>query len=78
MMGAQGAIKPVAEVLTEAWMNRANIAGYAWEHFPALIETINIAAVSTLFGSIAAAFLALSLPVLRWLAPMPGREEGRI
>ena len=26
----------------------------------------------------AAAFLALSLPVLRWLAPMPGREEGRI
>jgi phosphonate transport system permease protein len=39
-----------AEVLTEAWMNRANIAGYAWEHFPSLIETINIAAVATLTG----------------------------
>lgn len=26
----------------------------------------------------AAAFLAFSLPVMRWLAPMPAREEGRI
>ena len=26
----------------------------------------------------AAAFLAFSLPVMRWLAPMPTREEGRI
>jgi phosphonate transport system permease protein len=58
-----------AEVLTEAWMNRGNIAGYAWEHFPSLIETINIAAVATLLGALAAMFL--SLLATRGLARWP-------
>jgi phosphonate transport system permease protein len=57
------------EVLSEAWANMANIPGYAWEHFPSLIETINIAAVSTLLGALAA--MALSLLATRGLARWP-------
>lgn len=63
-----------AEVLSEAWANRANIPGLMWEHLPSLIETLNIAAVSTLIGGIAAALLSvLSVRGLaRWplLAPV--------
>jgi phosphonate transport system permease protein len=58
-----------AEVLSEAWTNRANIGGYLWEHFPALIETVNIAAVATLIGALAA--MALSLLATRGLARWP-------
>jgi phosphonate transport system permease protein len=58
-----------AEVLSEAWTNRANIGGYLWDHFPALIETINIAAVATLIGALAA--MALSLLATRGLARWP-------
>jgi phosphonate transport system permease protein len=58
-----------AEVLSEAWTNRANIGGYLWDHFPALIETINIAAVATLVGALAA--MALSLLATRGLARWP-------
>ncbi len=35
-----------AEVFSEAWAKRAVIPGLIWEHFPALIETLNIAAVA--------------------------------
>lgn len=48
-----------AEVLAEAWAKRANLPGLFWEHLPALIETLNIAAVSTLLGGGAAMLLAL-------------------
>jgi phosphonate transport system permease protein len=58
-----------AEVLSEAWMNRANIPGFLWEHFPDLIETVNIAAVATLIGALAA--MALSLLATRGLARWP-------
>lgn len=58
-----------AEVLSEAWTNRANIPGLLWEFAPALIETINIAAVATLIGAIAA--MALSLLATRGLARWP-------
>jgi phosphonate transport system permease protein len=58
-----------AEVLSEAWTNRANIPGLLWEYTPALIETINIAAVATLIGAIAA--MALSLLATRGLARWP-------
>lgn len=47
------------EVVSEAWTNRANLPGLMLEHLPALVETLNIAAVSTLLGGIGAAFLAL-------------------
>lgn len=58
-----------AEVLSEAWANRANIPSLLWEYIPALIETINIAAVATLIGAIAA--MGLSLLATRGLARWP-------
>jgi phosphonate transport system permease protein len=58
-----------AEVVTEAWANRANLPGLVWDHFPALIETVNIAAVATLIGALAA--MALSLLATRGLARWP-------
>lgn len=48
-----------SEVIAEAWAKRANIPGMLAAHFPSLIETVNIAAVSTLLGGIAAMVLAL-------------------
>jgi phosphonate transport system permease protein len=58
-----------AEVLSEAWTNRANLPGLLWDHVPALIETVNIAAVATLLGALAA--MALSLLATRGLARWP-------
>jgi phosphonate transport system permease protein len=58
-----------SEVLSEAWTNRANIAGLFWDHLPALIETLNIAAVATLLGALAA--MSLSLLATRGLARWP-------
>lgn len=56
-------------LVVEAWEKRANLPGYFVEFFPALIETINIAAVSTLLGAFAG--LGLSLLSTRGLAPFP-------
>lgn len=58
-----------AEVFSEAWASRANLPGLVWEHIPALIETLNIAAVSTLIGALAA--MGLSLLATRGLARWP-------
>jgi phosphonate transport system permease protein len=58
-----------AEVLAEAWEKRADLPALIVEFFPALVETINIAAVSTLIG--AAAGLILSLLSTRGLARWP-------
>ena len=58
-----------AEVLSEAWENRGNIGGYLWEYFPALIETVNIAAVATVIGAVIA--MSLSLLATRGLARWP-------
>ena len=51
-----------ASLVAEAWEKRANLPGYFVEFFPALIETINIAA---------ALGLGLSLVSTRGLAPFP-------
>ena len=48
-----------SEVISEAWEKRANVPGIFWAHIPSLIETINIAAVSTLIGGLVAMGLAL-------------------
>ena len=58
-----------ASVLSEAWEKRAALPGLVTEYLPALIETINIAAVSTLLG--AAGGLVLSLLSIRGLARWP-------
>lgn len=57
------------EVLAEAWEKRANLPGLFLDHVPALIETINIAAVATLLGGLAA--MSLSLLATRGLARWP-------
>jgi phosphonate transport system permease protein len=57
------------EVLSEAWTNRANLPGLFLEFLPSLIETINIAAVSTLVGALVA--MVLSLLSTRGLARWP-------
>ncbi|MEM8580446.1 MAG: phosphonate ABC transporter, permease protein PhnE [Pseudomonadota bacterium] len=48
-----------ASVLSEAWEQRANLPGYMLKFLPALIETINIAAVSTLIGVLVGTFFAM-------------------
>ncbi len=58
-----------AEVLAEAWAKTANLPGIFIEHIPALIETLNIAAVATLLGALAA--MSLSLLATRGLARWP-------
>ena len=58
-----------AEVLSEAWAKRANLPGLFLDHVPALIETLNIAAVATLLGALAA--MVLSLLATRGLARWP-------
>lgn len=58
-----------SEVLSEAFTNRANLPGIFRDHIPSLIETLNIAAVATLLGGLAA--MALSLLATRGLALWP-------
>lgn len=48
-----------SEVLSEAWRNRGAIPGLILDFVPSLIETVNIAAVSTLIGALVAVVLAL-------------------
>ena len=62
-----------SEVLSEAWANRANLPGLMVQFFPSLIETLNIAAVSTLLGGLAAATLALlaTRGLARWPRLIP-------
>ena len=58
-----------ASVLSEAWEKRANLPGLMVKYLPALIETLNIAAVATLIGVIFG--LGLSLMSTRGLAKWP-------
>ena len=56
------------EVLSEAWTNRANLPGLFIQYMPSLLETINIAAVSTLLGALIGAVFALlaTRDLARW------------
>jgi len=47
-----------AEVISEAWEKRANLPELMWRYLPSLIETLNIAAVSTILGGLLAMALA--------------------
>jgi phosphonate transport system permease protein len=58
-----------SEVLSEAWEKRSLLPGVFWDHIPALIETLNIAAVATLIGALMA--VSLSLLATRGLARWP-------
>ena len=48
-----------AEILSEAARDWANLPGYLRQYLPSLIETLNIAAVSTLLGGVFACILAI-------------------
>ncbi len=48
-----------ADVLSEAWEKRADLPALVAKYFPALVETVNIAGVSTLIGAIGGLFLSL-------------------
>lgn len=58
-----------ADVVAEAWEKRANLPGHMWRAMPALIETLNIAAVATILGTAGA--VVLSMLSTRGLAPWP-------
>lgn len=58
-----------ADVIGEAVERAHLMPGYLVKYFPSLLETINIAAASTLLGGIIG--LMLSLLVTRGLAPVP-------
>jgi phosphonate transport system permease protein len=62
-----------AEVVAEGWAMRAEVPRLFLSFFPSLIETINIAAVSTLFGALAAIVLALlsTRGLARWPRLIP-------
>ncbi|WP_080458648.1 phosphonate ABC transporter, permease protein PhnE [Roseovarius sp. A-2] len=57
------------EVLAEASEKSDNLPGLMWKFLPALIETINIAAASTLLGAMGA--VVISLLATRGLAKWP-------
>lgn len=62
-----------AEILSEAWAVRGTLPALMWSHLPSLIETLNIAAVSTLLGACAAALLAplTTRGLARWPLLLP-------
>ncbi|MEM9425158.1 MAG: phosphonate ABC transporter, permease protein PhnE [Pseudomonadota bacterium] len=47
------------DVLSEAWEKRTDLPALIAKYFPALVETVNIAAVSTLIGAFGGLFLSL-------------------
>lgn len=61
------------EVLAEVWERLDRVPGHLWHYLPSLIETINIAAVSTLFGAIFAIVLSMlsTRGLARWPALIP-------
>ena len=62
-----------SEVVAEGWAKRAEMPALLLAFFPSLIETVNIAAASTLFGALAAIVLALLSPrgLARWPRLIP-------
>lgn len=58
-----------AGLLSEAWAEREKLPRHLWAALPALVETINIAAVATLAGALGG--LVLSLLCTHGLAPWP-------
>ena len=58
-----------AALISEAWQKAANLPAHMQRALPALVETLNIAAASTLLGTIGGAVMALL--ATRGLAPFP-------
>ena len=62
-----------SEVVSEGWAKRAEMPALLFAFFPSLVETVNIAAVSTIFGALAAIVLALlsTRGLARWPRLIP-------
>ncbi len=62
-----------AAVLSEAWEKRADLPSLVVKYFPALVETVNIAAVSTLLGAAFGTVFALlsTRGLARWPRLVP-------
>lgn len=62
-----------SEVVAEAWEKRANLPSLALQYLPSLIETINIAAVSTLIGALFGGIFAVlsTRGLARWPLLIP-------
>ena len=64
----------LAAVLAEAWEKLPDLPGLMWHYLPALIETINIAAVSTLAGVLLGFVFAMhgtrGLALWPWAVPV--------
>ncbi|WHZ34229.1 phosphonate ABC transporter, permease protein PhnE [Sagittula sp. MA-2] len=62
-----------AAVLSEAWEKRADLPSLVVKYFPALVETVNIAAVSTLLGAALGTVFALlsTRGLARWPRLVP-------
>ncbi|SIO05145.1 phosphonate transport system permease protein [Rhodovulum sp. ES.010] len=62
-----------ADVVSEAWEKRADMPRLLLRYFPALVETLNIAAVSTLLGFFGGMVLSLlsSRGLARWPRAIP-------
>lgn len=58
-----------AQLIAEAWAKAANLPGHMWRALPALVETLNIAAASTLIGTLGGGIMALL--ATPGLAPWP-------
>ena len=58
-----------SELIAEAVAKSANLPGLMWQALPSLVETLNIAAVSTLIGALGGGVMALLST--RGLAPWP-------
>ena len=58
-----------AAILSEAWDKAANLPGHILDALPSLLETLNVAAVATLTGTMGG--ILLSLLATRGLAPLP-------
>jgi len=58
-----------AAILSEAWDKAENLPGHMRDALPALVETLNVAAVATLTGTLGG--ILLSLLATRGLAPLP-------
>ena len=58
-----------AQLIAEAWAKAANLPGHMWRALPALVETLNIAAASTLIGALGGGIMALL--ATPGLAPWP-------
>ena len=61
------------ELVTEAWSKAGNLPGHMARAFPALVETLNIAAIATLLGCLGGTVLALAATrgLARWPRLIP-------